>query len=253
MNGDRLELSMLGCDDNIPKLIGVDFLQKNLGNKEKTGLDYQVGKALLDLDPFVVTKTSETLTDRYEWVGTVEMRQTRSEYSLGFEKEFSQADWRSKREFTTRVEDYRKGRLSFLGIGVRKEETVESTSWNENISKTTRGEKTGVNLVFYCLTEETYITDIYYDSIFGTFAFESVPPAQTAMLSGSATGPDGKPLVGKMITLMIGAKPIITATNKEGRFEFYSSRIRGGKASLVIDNKIYQEISLSPGGGRSMQ
>lgn len=247
VNENILKLTMLGCDGNMPKLIGVDFLRKNLGDINKTGLDYGVGKALLDLDPFLLTKSIKPLHDRYRFVGEVDQRGTGLEYSIRFETEFSQEDWRLNKGFTTRVEDYRKGWLSFLGIGVTEDETVKFTSWSENISKTIRVEKAEVDLVFFASNDEIYNVAVYYDRIFSTFAFESVPPSQTAMLSGRVTGSGGKPLSGKMVKLVIDGKPIVTVADKDGHFKFYSQRIRPGKASLVVDNKVLQEINLSAG------
>lgn len=245
ING-KLSLMMLGYEGNFAKHIGVDFLRRNLANKNATGLDYDVAQALLNLDPFVLKKSPSTLSDRFEYRGMVDLRGSGDEYTYALEKEFSQTDWRSYMEFTTRVEDYRKGWLSFLGIGVREDETVKFTSWNSSISKTIRGEKTSVELIFAGSIDEIYLVDVFFDRVFGTFAFESVPPAQTAMLSGRVIGADGKPISGKIVKAMVGKKSITTVTNKKGFFEFHSPRI-SGKASLVVDNKIHQEVSVATG------
>ncbi len=254
-NGQELKLTLLGCEGNGVKEIGIRYLRENLRDKTKTGLDYEAGLALLKLDPFgdpsLGNKTVENINkvepNRYEFRGTVDMRGVGGRQTATFIKEFRQEEWASAKEFTTRMDDYRKGWLGFLGIGVTTDETVKFTMWRQNYEKTKSGERAEVALEFNCSQDEIYIVDVYYDRIFGTFAFERGQAAQMAMLTGTVTWPDGKPMSGKTITLVIANKPIVTATNKEGRFEFYSSRIRGGTASLVVDNKVYRKVDLSLG------
>lgn len=246
VNGGQLKLTLLGCEGNRPKLIGVYFLKRNLQNKTMTGLDPSVGQALLNLDPFVAGGPRATLPDnRYDVAGTADLRGAGAWDRPKFTHDFSQTDLSARSDFTSRVEDYRKGWLSFLGLGVQADETVRFTSSHSSTTETVSGVKTEVELGFFGALDEIYIADVFFDRIFGTFAFRSVPPLMEPVVSGKAIGIDGKPLIKKSITLRIGTKSFVTMTDEKGSFGFRASTIPSGQASLIIDNKVYQRVSLS--------
>ena len=85
---------------------------------------------------------------------------------------------------------------------------------------------------FYAGSREIYTVAIYYDRIFGTFAFKKVFPLKTDIVSGVALAADGRPMERQLVTLTVGGRKFSTRTDSEGRYSFRSSTIGGGDGRI---------------------
>lgn len=171
----RVTLTLLGYD-NGPFQIGVGFLKSNLGSMEKTGLDRETGQALLDLDPFVAGGESAVLSqDRFVYNDCFPLLGTGHCEGYSSSHTITNVDRQATTTFRTKAEDYRKGFLSFLGLGVLEDEKVMTTVTQSRETEVSVTEKTEVSCNLCCDVDEVYNVEVYFDRVFGTFAFKRVP------------------------------------------------------------------------------
>ena len=82
---------------------------------------------------------------------------------------------------------------------------------------------------------ENYGIRVFYDRVFGTFAFKKIALG-SERISGIALGRGGRPLVNGVIQIQIGEKTFSTRTDATGRYVFRSAAIPArSKATIHID------------------
>jgi hypothetical protein len=242
----RLTLALLGYDGIVD--IGVNFLKTHLGNTAKTGLDRDTGQALLNLDPFVAGGPQASLAPaRFDPVQTYEFKGTGASKTETFRQEITQADRDATTNFTIKLEDYRKGWLSFLGLGVTEDKAVKTTVTHSSSTEATQTDTTAVSVTFFGEADEVYAVEVYYDRVFGTFAVRNVSVRAKPVISGTVLNATGRPLAGELVSLTMGDKLFSTHTDKQGRFSFGVSTIKPGSVSVMTRHKVRKELQLKQG------
>jgi hypothetical protein len=99
-------------------------------------------------------------------------------------------------------------------------------SWNGKAVETT--------VELYAQPGETGSIRAWYDRVFGTFAFQTVPVTQEAGYSGTATDANGNPAANQQVTLSVGDRKFTTTTDSQGKYAFHSAGISRGKAILKV-------------------
>ena len=116
--------------------------------------------------------------------------------------------------------------MTALGFGSSDTTTVTVT--NAVGEKTSSTVTLEANLVSG--PQDLFVVNIWYDNLFGTFAFESVPvPAgPTVKFQGTGTG------AAQEVSLRAGGKVFRTVTGPDGHFVFRAPHIPSGNAMLGI-------------------
>jgi hypothetical protein len=210
-------------------------------------LDAELAQELLKLDPFTDDEFSELDPNRFQYKTTFDISGMggcrESEHSHTVE----QIDRSTTTNYTTRVENYRPGWLSFLGLGVTEEKTVKTTITQSCSTAESVLHQNSVMARLCADSNENYIVSIYYDRVFGTFAFEPPPAFSKPLISGVITTPVGLPVAHESVTLISAGKSFKTFSNKDGIFRFYAWSIKPGKGKLILRKSISKKIELKPG------
>lgn len=149
---------------------------RNEGNGPLTGLDRWTIIELLALDPFVAGGPMATL-DPSRFVAANPPRVTGSggddSYTLSHGVVASDRTASSiYRSMTTQTTA---GLLAFAGIGVTETSTMKMTSTHTQSQQLTMSEIVSTTLEAHAIGDEQYSIDIFYDRIFGGFAFRQAP------------------------------------------------------------------------------
>jgi len=225
----QLYLALLGWDSN--PSVTAEFLQQN-----GAGLDTSTIQALLNLDPLVPSPSGPLNPPRFVYVETVELQGSDQTYT--FSHSVTVQDTQSTTRFITNLTDERKGWMSFLGIGPSQTQTTTSTVTQTISSATTVGEVTTVTASFYAAASEFYAVTVYYDTVFGAFAFTPAPVGFQPIISGTLRNALGQPEALQVVTLTntgpkLTTRKFTTRTNKQGQFAFHSTTIEPGDSLLV--------------------
>ena len=181
-NAGNCHLTLLGyeCFD---AGIEVGQLKKYLNHPEITGLEPDIGASLLEIDTFVAGGAATELPEeRFEFIDPIDVRMLSGEQAYELSHEVTETKSKSIKAYNTRITDYRKGFLRFLGIGItQNREARISCAYTEKYIESQSLKKTAT--LFYSIGEgEYYVINIYYDKVFGTFAFqlsENAPRSRT--------------------------------------------------------------------------
>ena len=98
--------------------------------------------------------------------------------------------------------------------------------------------------VTFAQVGEDYAINIFYDNLFGTFAFKDLPPSEQQQATGQAMSA-GQPVSNKQIVIVgpEGLK-IVTSTDKDGNFK--APLLQKGTYKMKVDGK---EIPFEYKGG----
>jgi hypothetical protein len=154
---------------------GLSYLKdKPKGSKDPNLLlNANTIKSLLLLDPFVANSSPKLDINRFVKI-TQEPLVPNGVYRHTFTQSIQRTDSRASIKTNLYVEDNSKGFMSALGIGVTEDNllTIQMTQGLETESS----DKTEITLKLTANNngKENYAFDIYYDKVFGTFAFKRV-------------------------------------------------------------------------------
>ncbi len=224
-------------------LLGYEMLEnssaKALRNQEST-LDSEVINNLLQLDPFIRTgkyvpvNWQPNLTEpRFYLEDTFSMNRNGGHQNYRAFHQVTQTDLNATENFTMRTEEYREGFLSFLGLGVTENKTLKTTFRHGSSTANTVGETIETSADFYATLTEQYAVEVYYDRLFGTFAFKKVSVSEAPFVSGRVMD-RGRPMIEQLVTLILDGKKFSTTTNAEGRYEFRAATIKPGNGELFV-------------------
>jgi hypothetical protein len=179
-------LSYLGFDRKV--FASADYLEKHL--------DEGLKEVFKQVDPFMgrgrMAVTVNLPPERFEPVVSISVQGASGCLGemLSYEvvKEHSEA----KTSYTMRVEDYSPGFLSVLGLGVTEEKTI-MTNVSQSLKKTvaeTERFTVGYNLCASSL-DEAYNVDVFFDKVYGSFAFKSPLFVVLPQIGGTLVGGTG--------------------------------------------------------------
>jgi hypothetical protein len=240
-DGSDVHLALLGQDRNVAH--SVRTLQLSAG---ELGLEPEELAALLSLDPFVAGGPQANLDPkRFVYVLTLSpggsVVQTSEALSVTLSSQ------RATTHFSTQAQDFKAGSLSFLGIGV-----TESVAVQNSISHTSALQESStftqkIDAAFHAEEGEFYFVDIYYDSVFGTYAFQRSEAGQQTLLSGTVQNSLGVPLPGRLVNVTDGTRRLATVSDSRGRWSFPTPVARPIRAGMltVSSGKIVRQLDFS--------
>jgi hypothetical protein len=191
------------------------------------GISAQAAQALLSLDPFASGGPKTDLpADRFVPRNTYE-------YAFGTKTELKESVTRETKRttthasFTTSTVDWQPGPvLSALGFGQRSQTTITaSNATGSDVSTTVSLDGTLVSG-----PNDRFIVTVWYDTLFGTFAFQVNDPAPTPKLRGTGAAPLS------VVKLVAGQRAFVTVADENGNYAFSAPTIPRGPASVSVGN-----------------
>lgn len=194
-------------------------------NPAALGLAADDAAALLALDPFVAGGPGvNPPADRFVFQSTWE-------YGGGASYTPGQSVTRDTKQTTTTI-NYSVNTsawdagpiLTSLGFGGSTQTTVKVS----NATGTDQSSTISMNATLASGPTDQFVVVIWYDQIFGTFAFQQLPPASTPLLQGTGAK------AGEVITLSAGGRTFNTIADKSGAYAFRAPIIPKGPGTLTI-------------------
>jgi hypothetical protein len=182
--------------------------------------------ALLALDPFVQDAAAAVLpSDRFTLVDRMEYGHGATiAKKLDFTRETKQQT--THKEVTTDTTTWDPGPiLKALGLGGTTTTSLTLTNaTGQDVSDTVTAT---ANLASGA--DDYFVVNIWYDDLFGTFAFQPVQPAAEPRLAGT----DAKP--GQEVVLEAGGLRFRTVAGQDGSYQFRAPGIPAGQVTLTFD------------------
>lgn len=219
---------------------GVTVTAQHLqGNPEGISADDQA--RLLALDPFVAGGPFAALpADRFI---VPEGVSPHLEYGGGLTVDHTYTVTRSTTTTTT-DKQYKTDTASFepgpvlklLGMGDKTQVTVSQTNaTGDQVSSTVT-----LDAKLAAGPDDYFAVNIWFDQLFGTWAFQQVSVAPTPLLSGSGATP------GETVLLHAGNQTYLTVADKNGHYTFRNSTIPKGTAKLTVGGKAPTTVTVRP-------
>ena len=184
------------------------------------GLSAAAAASLLALDPFVAGGPGATPpSDRFQFYetwnygGGVELTPT-----LTFTRDTKETD--TTTNYTVDTSAWNAGPiLQEFGIGGTTQTTVKlSNAIGSEVSSTITATATLASG-----PTDQFVVAIWDDQVFGTYAFQQLPPASKPLLQGTGAKP------GEIITLVAGGKRFNTVADSSGEYAFFAPTIPTGR------------------------
>jgi hypothetical protein len=236
-DGGSLQLCPMGWTETVVTASQVQ------GNPGLVGIATSDQQLLLSLDPFVAGGPFAQLPeDRFTVPPGV---QASIEYGGGatwiqaYTVTRDQRSLSSQKSYTTDTNTWSPGEiLQMFGMGSSKNQTTTTvtTAAGGDISQTVT---LSVNLVSG--PADNFVLTIWYDNLFGTWAFQQVQPVGQAVVSGSGAAP------GAVVNLESGSRIHATVADAQGHYEFHAPNIAPGKAQVFVGNNPPTTVEV-PGG-----
>ena len=142
------------------------------------------------IDPFMEKRFFPSLPpERFEPITSLSVQGASGCYGEVLSYEVIKEHTEAKASYTMRVEDYSPGFLSILGMGVTEDETI-MTNVSQTMKKTvaeTEKFTVGYNLCAGS-SEESYTVDVFFDKVYGSFAFRGKNPVVGPLVGGNLIG-----------------------------------------------------------------
>jgi hypothetical protein len=199
----------------------------------QTDLDPQTVAEFLKLDPFVAGGPSAALPpERFVYLDTIDINGG----EISQTETYSVTDENLKQSTTshTRIENSKPGFLKFLGLGVTDESSTETIIEHSSAVQSSDTRKVSNTIHLFAGPDERYSVEVYYDVIFGTFAYRQVRSSPIPVLKGMAFGKDGKVAALKIVKLINQGRKFTTRTDSAGRYAFHANTIKPGKFQVIV-------------------
>jgi hypothetical protein len=142
------------------------------GGATLSGLDAPTLQSLLNLDPFTSGGTLPAnrfgFFQTYNPIGPASVGESLSET-------ITTTDESASSSVSTEVVDSSSGWLSAIGLGVTSDGTTTTSLTTGSAGTTSASSAVAATLTLHAAAGESYSMDVYYDRIFGTFAFKPTP------------------------------------------------------------------------------
>lgn len=207
-------------------------LQKDLAT---IGLSAQDAQNLLALDPFVGGSSQATLpADRFQFDRFLD-------YGYGVTAALKESTTRdttsltTEKSYTTTTNEWQPGPiLKFLGFGSKDQTTISaSNAVGSDVSSTVSMEGSLV-----AGPNDYFSIAIWYDTLFGTFAFQQLTPTSAPRFQGTGAQPLAD------VKLVAGDRVFWTVADKSGSFQFRNPALPAGPASLTIANGTPRTVTI---------
>lgn len=114
-----------------------------------------------------------------------------------------------------------------FGVGTSKSQ-VTTTLTSATAGDVSQTVTLGVNLVSG--PNDSFVVTIWYDSLFGTWAFQQHHPTAQPVASGSGAAP------GAVVTLESAGQVHVAVADAQGHYEFRAPNIAPGTAQVFVGN-----------------
>lgn len=132
----------------------------------------------------------------------------------------------SQKSYTTDTNSWSPGSiLQMFGVGSSKSQ-VTTTATTATGGDTSDTVTLDVNLVSG--VNDNFTLSIWYDTLFGTWAFQEMQPVTQPLVSGSGVAP------GTIVTLESAGRVHATVADAHGNYEFHAPNIAPGQAELIV-------------------
>ena len=217
--GGRLRICPLGYSEVFVTAAGLR------AHPDTAGISAADADALLRLDPFGPGAARATLpADRFTLLETWE-------YGLGITLDHQVTQTRETKqqtthsEYTSDTQSWDPGPI-FKLLGFGNNDTTKITVTNATGDSVSSTVTVDANLVSG--PQDWFVVQLWYDNLFGTFAFDQLVPAAAAKLTGKGSQP------AQEVVLQVAGKVFRTFTDKNGEFQFRGPGIPSGPAKLTV-------------------
>ena len=190
-------------------------------------------RAILALDPFIGGGAAVPLDPaRYAYWNTVQVGG--GSESVTAAHQMSSTDTQAQTHVQTFAETDSAGWLSALGIGVTESRTVTTQTTQSSSSQVANGQTVSQTYTLYGDGAHFYASEIYYDRVFGTFAFRDAGAEldARAAVSGTLIGAAGRPLEQtRQVVVGVGGATMRTSSDAKGRFHV---RLPAGSTAAAV-------------------
>lgn len=198
-------------------------LRDNPGDTKLTAAD---AAALLALDPFVPSPTAATLAaDRFTLLERLEYGHGASIVKkLDFTRDTKQQV--THKQVSTDSTTWDAGPiLKALGVGG----TTTASFTLTNATGTDVSETVTATANLASGANDYFVVNVWYDSLFGTFAFQPLPPAAEPRIAGTGATP------GQEVILEAGGLQFRSVAGPDGSYQFRAPGIPVGEVTVTFD------------------
>jgi hypothetical protein len=225
----QMQLALLGYDRaaqlNVGQLSGAlrGLQHKPAGTLDpNTHLDASTITALLALDPFVAGGAGAALpSPRFVPAMNGPVEVDAGQIDVSASHQITTSDTTTTSHTTTTIRTDNAGFLSFLGLGVTDTGTAQETTTQTGAEQTSAGQIITQQYTLNGDGSHYYSCEIYFDTVFGVFAFRDVSAlAQQVRVGGVVVDRSGRTLADKDVSLNVDGKTYLTKTDSAGIFAF---------------------------------
>ncbi len=227
-NGGSLQLCPIGWNE---ALVTAAKIQNDPGQLGIATSDQQL---LLSLDPFVAGGPfAQPPADRFTQPPEANLPASityggGSTFNHQYAVQRDNKTISSTKSYTTDTNTFSPGEiLQMFGVGTSKSQvtTTLTTATTGDVSQTVTLD---VNLVSG--PNDIFVVTIWYDSLFGTWAFQQHHPTAQPVTSGSGAAP------GAVVTLQSAGQVHVAVADAQGHYEFRAPNIAPGTAQVFVGN-----------------
>jgi hypothetical protein len=193
--------------------------------------------SLLTLDPFT-NGGPRSIPDpsRFIDISQATIQTSGQTFQRTFNYTVSTFNANSTAKTVTDIENDNPGFASFLGLGLTADQTIQSQIGQSASLQNSSGQALSQPFTFNGDGNEVYSCRVYYDVIFGTFAFRDVSPQNPIEVSGTYYDNSHEAVPDAIITLKSGNSVFSTNTDNKGHFKFSLTNSNIGTLDLSANN-----------------
>ncbi|MES1159935.1 MAG: hypothetical protein ABUM51_04195, partial [Bacteroidota bacterium] len=234
----RMQLALLGYDPTLTtptagqlKTALVQLRGRPHGTKDAVwGLDSASILNLLNLDPFTGPDSTHTALDPARFSAATTDQGMPASFQVGGNDVMATivhtimaTDLQASASSQSLTEVDKAGPLAFLGIGPSEDKTLVTSFTQRASSQSTIGRTVTNSYTLHGTTADHYHCDVFYDNVFGTFAFRDPVTEfeRVERITGTLTDSTGNKLASTQVILHAGQQSITTVTDPKGQFRFH--------------------------------
>jgi hypothetical protein len=255
--GSAIKLTMLGYElfshasakvlkDDLAAIKASTNPQTNTG--PVTHLDAAAINILLSLDPFAIHGPDAVLdSHRFSAYDNYEILSAANDDVHLLESTKAITDSVTKVNYSVQTNDYSQGFWTALGLGdpTFENKMVMASLQHSSMGQQSTTSSTQAELHLFANPGDHYVVKVFYDKVFGTFAFKRGSVGQT-LLSGTVKDNAGKTVGNTLVEVQAGGQKFSTRTDADGRYVFRSADLPLGAATLSV-NGVKKAVVLKHG------
>lgn len=218
------QLYIVPISDEGKECLRAETLQSQIATMQGDKKEYLT--TLLNLDP--LTNTNPTLSsNRYTKIETITINGLTYNYEISNTEFSSQSNTTST--YTFKTENYKKGWLSFFGLGTTEDKTVKTNITQSKNTTTSTSNTVSASFQLHAQANELYTVEVYYDNLFNTFLLRKPTANLQVVTQGVLTNAKNE-----FVTIKVGNETYKTKTDANGNYKICSDKAVKGKATLFV-------------------